>query len=1432
MRTIPYAILLFCALLAAPAAVWAQPAEVTELAIEVRQEAIRRVVDSVVERLQRNGHNAKAELVGARREASASFASRHLETGAEAMLKDLFKNELASNKLKLVDLKFDFHLHRGYEGGFRIKAPSEAIPELRTGFEPPRTTGYPAEVAAIDNRAPHSMHDLRDYLADRFTHAALNRAIAKGYMVELHVGGITEALADLTNRQYQVLGEVRSPKGGYERLLIAQSPQGEVRYVVTGTIDGMDRVRHLASLLRFAGPNGEGIPSNRFQIVGDVEAFKNRQFQELKSGLSRIGLEGSTAIVGFRGALKNELFERAIARRGAENLRDVLGSNPYQGLVDKLNAEIAAASGDKKTRLQSLLGEVQANSKLAEGMNRTPTRVFKHVNVLKSLQVAEKALVALEGKYSGVSQTLGSLVRDGKLTLPGNASHKTATISRTIDFGALRAEDVRYTTSSGKVESLRLLNNYYGDTMSGVIRALLQTGHTKLAYFGTAGGTAPGTRIGDIHVPSEVYDWRNERTSNGVRNGFLDYFAGHSSNLGDRLKLATKLGNVFSPAVETMAWLEDVKSRGYHAVEVEISRITREVQGHNKDLPTNKRASLHSAVIISDVPGSHQTLGSNSGATTATFERMVDHYLEALKINDIHVEAKSETKAAERPLARSDHRARALEVADKLVPRALKQSSLLRDRLAGMIDHLSLEQLNRIDTSGKIKPSDIPGLTEEQRQALENEVKNAYTDKVLLERLGLADTILSRAAAELAKKHPNANFELRVGGGIEKGRFSPNAGLTVDVSDPALRADLERALETARAGVKNAPPVQAGAVGSDALSMSKRSLLHEARPLVGEFVSRAMETRGIHHKGSRVEYSGRQHDTAAKTSELFSRYETYNVGPDASEREINRFKEKVQNARGIVEMVASSDPRLRGGQGRTYVDAEGRTRILLPNDRPVKKFALLDELTHLRQIESMTKAVGPAEVQRLFQQAEAGDPRANARLLDWEIKAKQNIRMTLAPDAPERSLLTREIERLRRVQDPYLDARTGPNGRLNWDKVRGMARTHAEGSASFLLGLFLKDLAKVVQTGDRAVIERFFDGLATTEFWEHYGLFVVGAEVGSTMYQRYLARYVKPTFVSGVLRSNVALATGMALPEIVRGKFEGKTFAINFAGLMLSSSAVRAGIAAIKWVKPLGSLNRYARLSRYLKLARGVPGWVYAGVETAVVLYFAEEITPHLTNWADKLEKRGEVRRSASGLLEAASSATSLEDPAFVEMLDNSGAAYAAWRDRSMAPAMEATARFNERLAQAGREAGNFGAASERVDESTLSPGLRESLERLRERNSGEVGGQVDEALERFAREREEALRAAYHDNLRDGAYDPVDSAGDVSENRVQAYDDEAALYEAAAARATNPEVKAYLTEWARMTREIRDRERALLDPDYQASEGASEALRSRLGGE
>lgn len=520
-----------------------ESSEFTKLRLEVRTEAINRMVDAIASRLERIDP-AKAERVRTTRP-SESFVKGHLDAGVDATLDALFKGDLSSGRLTKTDLKFDMELFRSVDRAYTVK-PFKAsdMPPL-SGFEPPRATGYPAEVAAIDNAAPHSMHDMPDYLADRFTRAALDRAVRNGYTVEIHVGGETDALSDLRNRGYTVTGEVKSGNGNYERLLVAEKA-GEVRYVVSGTVDGMDRVRHLAALLRFAGPEGKGIAPDKLVVVGDADALREANTRTMAEGLSRMGLPSETAIIGFRGTLQDKLLERALARRGAEHVSDLLGSDPATALEDQVRAERDAASGERRAKLDALLGEVTGNKKLA-GLKaaNNPERVFSNIGDLKDLVGAERELARLAKKHS--SAVLDGLVADGKLRLPGGASAKDFTISRPLEFGALRAEEIRVRRANGTVEGVRLINNYYGDAMSSVVRALLETGHTKLAYFGTAGGVAPGVKVGDIHIPDKVYDFRGELASEGVRNAFLDKLDPNTSSLGKRLHLNTELGNVFSP---------------------------------------------------------------------------------------------------------------------------------------------------------------------------------------------------------------------------------------------------------------------------------------------------------------------------------------------------------------------------------------------------------------------------------------------------------------------------------------------------------------------------------------------------------------------------------------------------------------------------------------------------------------------------------------------------------------------------------------------------------------------------------------------------------------------------------------------------------------------------------------------------------------------
>jgi hypothetical protein len=220
------------------------------------------------------------------------------------------------------------------------------------------------------------------------------------------------------------------------------------------------------------------------------------------------------------------------------------------------------------------------------------------------------------------------------------------------------------------------------------------------------------------------------------------------------------------------------------------------------------------------------------------------------------------------------------------------------------------------------------------------------------------------------------------------------------------------------------------------------------------------------------------------------------------------------------------------------------------------------------------------------------------------------------------------------------------DGTVRWgEATRAGALREAGGAAQFALALFLKEVAVVAATGDRARIEEFFDALGTTDFYAQYGLFVAGARIGEVAYTRYLQRFVKPTFVNGILKTNLILATGLALPMIVEGRFSGKALALSVSSLGLSTAAVRSGVAGIKWVVNLktarntGLLGRVASAS---KLAR-VGGWLYTVAELAVILYVAEEVESAVGGYLDDRAAREALGQAGDALVLAAR-----EDPSAV----------------------------------------------------------------------------------------------------------------------------------------------------------------------------------------
>ncbi|HBP18683.1 MAG TPA: hypothetical protein DEA08_12965 [Planctomycetes bacterium] len=424
------------------------------------------------------------------------------------------------------------------------------------------------------------------------------------------------------------------------------------------------------------------------------------------------------------------------------------------------------------------------------------------------------------------------------------------------------------------------------------------------------------------------------------------------------------------------------------------------------------------------------------------------------------------------------------------------------------------------------------------------------------------------------------------------------------------------------------------------------------------------------------------------------------------------------------------------------------------------------------------------------------------------------------------------LERTARGEvDPFEKYRRA-DGTLKWKEItRDRAMREGVGLLHFGLALFLKEVAVVTATGDRARIEEFFDGLMTTDFYKHYGLFVAGARVSEVAYTRYLQRYVKPRFVNGVLKTNLVLAAGMALPLIAEGRFEGKAFAISVASLGLSSAAVKSGVAGIKWVMNLGKARQAGLLgnaARAGRLAR-LGGWFYTAAELAVILYVAETVDREVNAELARRQAREALSEAGQRLLATANASPSPER--LREASEQYREAYNGYRDHLYQPLELQEAIFADRLQRYARQAKLL---ADRREAALAKVAGNAALERSLSERHGSLEAyaasltQDEEAkLERelslyvdsYNTNREAALEDVYRGNRREGSWlaglehrewllsgaptgasnDPFAERGDVfanwgrsrarssfedllgsgSRNRLQTYEDEQELLQA-----------------------------------------------------
>ena len=382
--------------------------------------------------------------------------------------------------------------------------------------------------------------------------------------------------------------------------------------------------------------------------------------------------------------------------------------------------------------------------------------------------------------------------------------------------------------------------------------------------------------------------------------------------------------------------------------------------------------------------------------------------------------------------------------------------------------------------------------------------------------------------------------------------------------------------------------------------------------------------------------------------------------------------------------------------------------------------------------------------------------------------------------------------------DPLAEFRRA-DGTLNWKEfAKSETLRGAGGIVHFAFALFLKELTVVLSTGDASRLDEFLSGLMDTDFYINYGLFAIGARTADGMYGQYVRRLSKKRFMNSVMRSNLVLAAGLAVPMIVRGNFDMGTYVVDVAALGLSATAVKAALEGTKGVWRLVSKGKTLRLGKLATPA----GWVYTAAETAVVLLIGDVVANKIDSYLDERHLRSAIKDAQADLWKVVQAIESGEDvaPGEVEAAVLAvESAYDKLRAHQTDPLKGRLAKFQQEMDAIARLALRGEVKAEAMERALESqPALRAFfanrygtaeayVDSLRASSSGQAERSLGEQNDRFAGDWDALIKDVYVGSS--GADDPLPAEG----SRLATYDDQTEALLRVLDSTTDPEAREHI---------------------------------------
>ena len=405
------------------------------------------------------------------------------------------------------------------------------------------------------------------------------------------------------------------------------------------------------------------------------------------------------------------------------------------------------------------------------------------------------------------------------------------------------------------------------------------------------------------------------------------------------------------------------------------------------------------------------------------------------------------------------------------------------------------------------------------------------------------------------------------------------------------------------------------------------------------------------------------------------------------------------------------------------------------------------------------------------------------------------------------------------------------------EAIRGVG-----GVAHFGFALFLKELALVLHSGDARRLDQFVDGLLTTDFYINYGLFAAGARTADGIYGSYVRRLSQKRFMNQVLRSNLVLAAGLAVPMAVRGQFELDTYLVDVAALGLSVTLVKGALEGTRGVTKLIAPGRAFRLGRLASPT----AWVFTAAETAVVLLIGDVLAEEFDEFMDKRKLRGLVRDSQDDLWNVVQSVKDGEDvspeeiEAAVSAVEN---AYDRLREYHLDPLQGRLALFQAESEGVARQALRGEVHADAMEKAlAANPALASvfegrfgSVEDYLAHLRDDTTGQAEDALG----EQSEQFGADWNSMIRDAYQGDASGPAPAEESRLGTYDTQSELLQDIYAElpADSTDARQAVADALARVRLGRTMDQSVYqsaqtEPEAPEGEGAAQVLRQATGNE